>query len=117
MRDVAAANAVALEALTGADAAGGPAGFAAYNVGSGDPRTVGDMAEALAAACGGPAPVVTGEYRLGDVRHITADSARLRHDLGWRPAIPFTTGMAELAAAADAPSPAWAADRVRKGTA
>ncbi|MFG2976482.1 NAD-dependent epimerase/dehydratase family protein [Streptomyces sp. NPDC048331] len=103
VRDVAAANAVALEALdapagfTGVTPAAGPAGFTAYNVGSGDPRTVGDMAEALAAACGGPEPVVTGEYRLGDVRHITADSARLRHELGWRPVVPFAAGMAELA--------------------
>lgn len=97
VRDVAAANAVALEHLVRADADAGAAGFTAYNVGSGDPRTVGDMAAALAAACGGPAPVVTGEYRLGDVRHITADSARLRHELGWRPAVPFAAGMAELA--------------------
>ncbi|MFD9617306.1 NAD-dependent epimerase/dehydratase family protein [Streptomyces virginiae] len=97
VRDVASAGAVALEALAEATAPTGPAGFTAYNVGSGDPRTVGDMAGALAAACGGPAPVVTGEYRLGDVRHITADSARLRHALGWRPVVPFAAGMAELA--------------------
>ncbi|MER7956512.1 NAD-dependent epimerase/dehydratase family protein [Streptomyces sp. NPDC096030] len=91
VRDVASANATALEAL-----AEGPA-FAAYNVGSGDPRTVGDMAEALAASCAGPSPVVTGEYRLGDVRHITADSGRLRRELGWRPTVPFADGTAELA--------------------
>ncbi|MFA7764031.1 NAD-dependent epimerase/dehydratase family protein [Streptomyces sp. NRRL S-448] len=103
VRDVAAANAVALETLArvgtdaGAGAGAGAAGFSAYNVGSGDPRTVGDMAGALAAACGGPAPVVTGEYRLGDVRHITADSARLRHEMDWRPAVAFAAGMAELA--------------------
>ncbi|MGW3326427.1 NAD-dependent epimerase/dehydratase family protein [Streptomyces virginiae] len=100
VRDVAAADAVALEALaevTAPTAPTGTAGFTAYNVGSGDPRTVGDMAGALAAACGGPEPIVTGEYRLGDVRHITADSARLRHELGWRPVVPFAAGMAELA--------------------
>ena len=91
MRAVASANAVVLEAL-----ADGP-GFAAYNVGSGDPRTVGDMAEALASACGGPDPVVTGEYRLGDVRHITADSARLRDELGWKPEVEFVAGVAEFA--------------------
>ncbi|THA32068.1 NAD-dependent epimerase/dehydratase family protein [Streptomyces sp. A1547] len=101
VRDVAVANAVALESLESAGGAAG--GFAAYNVGSGDPRTVGDMAKALASACGGPDPVVTGEYRLGDVRHITADSARLRRELGWRPVVPFATGMAELAAGADTP--------------
>ncbi|MCX4545647.1 NAD-dependent epimerase/dehydratase family protein [Streptomyces sp. NBC_01565] len=100
VRDVATANAVALEALGTPD---GAAGFAAYNVGSGAPRTVGDMAKALAAACAGPDPVVTGEYRLGDVRHITADSARLRRELGWRPVVPFAAGMAELAAGGDAP--------------
>lgn len=89
VRDVATANAVALEAARDAP------GFVAYNVGSGDPRTVGDMAKALSAACAGPDPVVTGEYRLGDVRHITADSARLRRDLGWRPVVAFEAGMAE----------------------
>ncbi|MFH9728227.1 NAD-dependent epimerase/dehydratase family protein [Streptomyces sp. NPDC017254] len=98
VRDVAAANAVALEAL-----AEGP-GFAAYNVGSGDPRTVGDMAGALAVAHGGPDPVVTGEYRLGDVRHITADSARLRRELGWRPAVSFAEGMSALAAGGENPA-------------
>lgn len=58
VRDVAAANAVALESLvpqaahTDTAPGPGPEGFTAYNVGSGDPRTVGDMAAALAAACG-----------------------------------------------------------------
>ncbi|MFC8272481.1 NAD-dependent epimerase/dehydratase family protein [Streptomyces sp. NPDC057271] len=98
VRDVASANVVALEAL-----ADGPC-FAAYNVGSGDPRTVGDMARALASACGGPDPVVTGEYRLGDVRHITADSGRLRRELGWRPTVPFADGMAELTGGAEGPA-------------
>ncbi|MCC3768958.1 NAD(P)-dependent oxidoreductase, partial [Streptomyces sp. UNOC14_S4] len=67
VRDVATANALALESL-----ADRPAGtFRAYNCGSDTPRTIGDMATALARAYGGPAPVVTGEYRLGDVRHVT----------------------------------------------
>jgi hypothetical protein len=47
------------------------------------PRTVGEMARALAQALNGPEPVVTGGFRLGDVRHLTADSSRLRADLGW----------------------------------
>ncbi|PYC78885.1 NAD-dependent dehydratase [Streptomyces tateyamensis] len=94
--DVAAANALALAAL--ADCA--PGTVRAYNTGSGTVRTVGELAAALAAAVGGPAPVVTGEYRLGDVRHVTADSARLRTELGWRPAVEFTAGMAQFAAAA-----------------
>ena len=57
------------------------------------------MARALAATLKGPDPVVTGQYRLGDVRHITADSSRLREELQWRPRVDFAAGMAELAAA------------------
>ncbi|MEU9974346.1 NAD-dependent epimerase/dehydratase family protein [Streptomyces sp. NPDC051014] len=93
VRDVAAANAVALE--TQAE----PGALTAYNTGSGEPHTVGEMARALAEAYGGPEPVVTGEFRLGDVRHITADSARLRADLGWKAEIGFPEGMREFARA------------------
>ncbi|MET9612164.1 NAD-dependent epimerase/dehydratase family protein [Kitasatospora indigofera] len=93
--DVAAANAAALDAL-----AARPAGSTrAYNVGSGEVRTVGGMAAALARAFGGPDPVVTGRYRLGDVRHVTADSSRLRAELAWRPRVSFADGMAEFAGA------------------
>ncbi|MFE7441914.1 NAD-dependent epimerase/dehydratase family protein [Streptomyces chartreusis] len=91
VRDVAAANVSALEASS-ADGA-----LTAYNTGSGDPHTVGEMAHALAAAYGGPEPVVTGEYRLGDVRHITADSARLRAESGWKAEVGFEEGMREFA--------------------
>ncbi|MGA5324789.1 NAD-dependent epimerase/dehydratase family protein [Streptomyces griseoincarnatus] len=92
VRDVASANVAALEADPPAGA------LTAYNTGSGTPHTVGEMAQALAEAHGGPSPVVTGDYRLGDVRHITADSTRLRTDLGWKPEITFEEGMREFAA-------------------
>ena len=91
VRDVAAANLAAL------DADPAPGTLRAYNVGSGTPHTVGEMAHALAAAFGGPEPVVTGEYRLGDVRHITASSERLRTELDWRPHVAFEDGMVEFA--------------------
>jgi dTDP-L-rhamnose 4-epimerase len=89
VRDVALATVLACERHD--------AGFRAFNVGSGTPRTVGEMAEALAVALNGPQPVVTARYRLGDVRHITADSSRLRDELGWTPEVRFSDGMAELA--------------------
>jgi dTDP-L-rhamnose 4-epimerase len=89
VRDVAAATVLACETHM--------QGVKAFNVGSGTPRTVGEMAEALANSLNGPSPIVTGGYRLGDVRHITADSSRLRAELGWRPEIGFDDGMAELA--------------------
>ncbi|MGA5122110.1 NAD-dependent epimerase/dehydratase family protein [Streptomyces pseudogriseolus] len=91
VRDVASANVAALEADPRAGV------LTAYNTGSGTPHTVGDLAHALAEAHGGPSPVVTGEFRLGDVRHITADSARLRAELGWKPEITFEDGMREFA--------------------
>ncbi|CAL9286865.1 dTDP-L-rhamnose 4-epimerase [Streptomyces sp. SudanB66_2053] len=91
VRDVASANVAALEADPRAGV------LTAYNTGSGIPHTVGDLAHALAEAHGGPSPVVTGEFRLGDVRHITADSARLRAELGWKPEITFEEGMREFA--------------------
>jgi dTDP-L-rhamnose 4-epimerase len=93
VRDVAAANATALEAGSREGA------LSVFNTGSGEPHTVGEMARALAAAYGGPEPVVTGEYRLGDVRHITADSALLRSELGWKPEVGFDEGMREFARA------------------
>ncbi|MBQ1161273.1 NAD-dependent epimerase/dehydratase family protein, partial [Streptomyces sp. A73] len=105
VRDSAAANLPAREAVHAGGAAHtggavhGPGSFAAYNTGSGDPHTIGEMATALAEFHGGPDPVVTGEYRLGDVRHITASSQRAARELGWRARIGFAEGMKEFAAA------------------
>ena len=91
VRDIAAATIAACERHV--------EGVRAFNVGSGTPRTVGEMAAALARALDGPAPVTTGRYRLGDVRHITADSTRLVAELGWRPEVDFKDGMRELGGA------------------
>ena len=90
VRDVAAATVQACEKHV--------SGVRAFNVGSGMPRTVGDMAHALAKVLNGPAPIVTGQYRLGDVRHITADSKRLKRELEWMPQVEFEDGLAELIA-------------------
>ena len=62
-------------------------------------HTIAEVAGALSAACGGPEPVVTGEFRLGDVRHVTASSARIAAELGWVPRHGFAEGMREFAAA------------------
>jgi dTDP-L-rhamnose 4-epimerase len=88
--DVATANVAALQALE-TRAAGS---FRAYNVGSGTPHTVGQMASALCDEAGnGIAPMVTGAYRLGDVRHIMADSSRARREFQWSAAVTFEQGM------------------------
>jgi dTDP-L-rhamnose 4-epimerase len=95
VRDVASANLLALDWSAQAAAAT----FRAFNVGSGEVHTIGEVAEQLARHGDAPAPVVTGNYRLGDVRHITASSARLRNELGWTPATTFDDGMREFATA------------------
>jgi len=96
VKDVATAN---VAALRWTDEPGGSGISRAFNVGSGVPHTVGEMAHALAAAYGGPEPVITGTYRLGDVRHVTASSQRLIRELGWRPTVDFSDGMKEFATA------------------
>jgi dTDP-L-rhamnose 4-epimerase len=95
VRDVARANVLTLES---ASARPGSGDLRAYNIASGESHTVGQMAVALAKAHGGPDPIVTGEYRLGDVRHIVASPARAATDLGFRASISFAEGMAEFAA-------------------
>jgi dTDP-L-rhamnose 4-epimerase len=89
--DVARANVLA---LTRDEPAPG-----AFNVASGTPRTVGEMAAALAAAMGGPAPVVTGDFRRGDVRHVFAGVERARTELGFAAQVGLEDGMREFATA------------------
>ncbi|MEV0228549.1 NAD-dependent epimerase/dehydratase family protein [Nonomuraea sp. NPDC050786] len=91
VRDVARAN------LAAALAPARPGEPRAYNIASGTPHTVGEMAAALAAARGGPAPQITGGYRLGDVRHIVASPERAGRELGFHAEVGFEAGMKEFA--------------------
>jgi dTDP-L-rhamnose 4-epimerase len=101
--DVARANVLALTV---------PGASGAYNVASGTPHTVLDMAEALAAAMSedGPdapariRPVVTGRWRPGDVRHVVASPRRAAEELGFGAEVGFEVGMAELATAPSRPA-------------
>jgi len=109
VRDVARANLLALQAVDRAVAGTGldddphgaqTGGLRCYNVASGEPHTVGEMATALASAFDGTIePAVTGDYRLGDVRHIVASPAAAARDLGFRARTPFAEGMIEFARA------------------
>jgi dTDP-L-rhamnose 4-epimerase len=51
----------------------------------------------MSAAMSGPAPIITGQYRLSDVRHITADCSKAARVLGWRSRIRLEDGVADLA--------------------
>lgn len=99
--DVASAN-LAAAGWTADQRAGSARGF---NIASGVVHTIGDLAAALAAALDGPKPIVTGEFRLGDVRHITASNRRACDELRWQTAVSFADGVRALATAPDrAPS-------------
>ena len=91
VRDVAAANVAAVAAT------GDRTGWHAYNIASGRPATIGEMAAELSRAADGPAPVTTGEFRLGDVRHVVASPARAETELGFRARITLARGIAEFA--------------------
>ncbi len=72
-----------------------------FNVASGTPRTIGEMAELLVREAGpqAPAPEVTGRFRLGDVRHVFADAGRARGVLGFEAEVGLEAGMREFATA------------------
>jgi dTDP-L-rhamnose 4-epimerase len=109
VRDVARANVLALDAPEPVPGA--------FNVCSGAPRTVGEMAAALRAAHGEGAPRVeiTGQYRLGDVRHVFASPQRAAERLGFGAREDFATGMAELAHEHRMNSAGETASRARRG--
>jgi dTDP-L-rhamnose 4-epimerase len=68
------------------------------NVGSGESRTVQDVARTLARAMGrnDVSPQITGKYRAGDIRHCFADITLARTLLGFEPQVKFEDGIAEL---------------------
>lgn len=87
--DVAAANVAAVGA--------GLEGFHAFNVCSGRPISIMEVATRLCEARGAGAPVVTGQYRSGDVRHIVASPAHAAQVLGFEASIDPREGLAEFA--------------------
>jgi len=93
-RDFVHVEDVARAVVAASTADAGPGLVVPLNVGSGAVTTVGGLAEALADTLDGPAPVVTGEFRVGDVRHVTASSDRAAQVLGWSAQIGLRAGLA-----------------------
>jgi dTDP-L-rhamnose 4-epimerase len=90
VHDIARACALALE-RDGADGR-------AVNVGTGRAISVAELAAQLGATIGVELePEVTGEFRVGDIRHCFADSSLARETLGFEPQVALADGMAELA--------------------
>ncbi|MGK2910031.1 MAG: NAD-dependent epimerase/dehydratase family protein, partial [Sphingobium sp.] len=70
-----------------------------YNIGSGQDRSVNDVARELARAMGKNRiePEIVGKARTGDIRHCFCDTTKARDDLGFQAHTDFGEGLAELA--------------------
>src|SRR4051812_49374872 len=70
-----------------------------FNIGSGQDRSVTEVATALAAAMDRPdiAPEIVGKSRAGDIRHCFCDTRKAAERLGFRASKDFGEGLAELA--------------------
>lgn len=91
VRDVARACRLALETP---EASG-----EVFNIGSGVPRTVREIAQELAIALDKRdiEPEIVGKYRAGDIRHCFADISKARAVLNYEPQIDLQSGLCELA--------------------
>lgn len=83
------------------DCTGLPAGIGPIDIGSGIGTTLYEVAVALAATAGGPAPEITGQYRLGDVRAAYADIAFAKEALSFEARVGLQDGLADLVASLD----------------
>ena len=69
----------------------------ALNIGSGDPITIGEVAQQLTRCLGAAVPAeITGKYRAGDIRHCFADISAAQRALGYTPRYKFGDGIVEL---------------------
>ncbi|HLK66766.1 MAG TPA: NAD-dependent epimerase/dehydratase family protein [Bryobacteraceae bacterium] len=71
----------------------------AFNISSGVPMTVKEVAERTVRAIGarGIVPEITGKYRSGDIRHCFADKSLAKRVLGWQPEVSLEQGLEDLA--------------------
>lgn len=68
-----------------------------FNVGTGVATTVMDVAQLLLKYYNADVPIqVTGNYRLGDIRHNLADISKIKNMLGFVPAVDFSTGLKQF---------------------
>jgi dTDP-L-rhamnose 4-epimerase len=73
------------------------ADFQTFNVGSGRPLSIMQVAEILSRELGWTGGVeVTEKFRAGDIRNCFADIARIQQALGYQPRVTFEEGVGEL---------------------
>ena len=69
-----------------------------FNVGSGKQTSVLTVVQSLLSAYGAQTPFkVTGNYRLGDIRHNFADLTKISETLGFKPRVSFAEGIERFA--------------------
>lgn len=69
-----------------------------FNIGSGQPRMVREVADAMARALHEDVePELVGKVRVGDIRHCFADITAARQGLGYEPSVGWQAGVDELA--------------------
>ncbi|MHB8705487.1 MAG: NAD-dependent epimerase/dehydratase family protein [Coriobacteriia bacterium] len=66
-----------------------------WNVGTGQPISVLELATAVAREQAAPVPKVTGEYRVGDVRHCYADVRDAKEHFGFTSRVSLEDGLQE----------------------
>lgn len=90
VKDVAKACRLALEVEEAA--------YEVFNIGSGNSYTVNEIASKLSKTMGVEVEQnVTGEYRVGDIRHCFGDISKAKRILGFEPEVNFEDGLKELA--------------------
>ena len=67
------------------------------DVGTGEARTIADIAQIIAQHYSAPAPHVCGKYRFGDVRHAACNIQPTVELLGWKPRYDVRAGIRKLA--------------------
>ena len=73
------------------------ADYQVFNVGSGRPVSVLQVATTLIKHLGSSArPSIVGRSRVGDIRHCVADISKIQSRLGYRPRIQFADGVNDL---------------------
>lgn len=88
VRDVARANILAMRSEK--------ADYGYFNVGTGKPTSVLEIANMLSGLYGKePKVVIKNQFRIGDIRHCFADISKLGA-IGYKPAVDFREGMEEL---------------------
>jgi dTDP-L-rhamnose 4-epimerase len=72
------------------------ANYGVFNVGTGRPISIRDIADVLIELYGKDMkPVIEGRFREGDIRHCYSDISRIRR-LGYKPSVEFASGIKDL---------------------